>query len=93
MAGDQWRGLPRRELGVDFLGQVSGSSCCRRPISSEMSTAESACTIAQLFDLGLKLGQRLFKFQKCICACSVVPQMRLPRCASVLNRCRFQTAP
>jgi hypothetical protein len=37
------RDLPRRQLGVDVLGQLL-AFLARRSISSEMSTAESSCT-------------------------------------------------
>ncbi|MNS75472.1 hypothetical protein D3C72_1089940 [compost metagenome] len=90
MAGDKGR-LPRRELGVDFLGQGLALLLQTSDFVGDVYR-RIGLHIAQLLDLVFKFGQRLFKFQKCI-AHVVWFRRWAAWCASVLDRCRFQTAP
>ncbi|MNT57472.1 hypothetical protein D3C72_1948420 [compost metagenome] len=90
MARDQRR-LPGRQLGVDFLGQCLALLLQTSDFIGDVHRRISL-HVAQLLDLVLELGERLFKFQKCIA--HVVWFRRWAAWgASVLNRCRFQTAP
>ncbi|CUJ22821.1 Uncharacterised protein [Achromobacter sp. 2789STDY5608633] len=90
VAGDQRR-LPRRELGVDFLGQRLALLLQTSDLVGDVHR-RIGLHIAQLLDLVLKLGERLFKFQKCI-AHVVWFRRWATWIASVLDRRRFQTAP
>ncbi len=90
MAGDQGR-LPRRELGVDFLGQGLALLLQTSDLVGDVY-GRIGLHVAQLLDLVLKLGERLFEFQKCIAHVVWFRRWAAWR-ASVLNRSRFQTAP